>query len=646
MKFTRILKRACLIFFGMLSALAVNAQSNPDIMLYTTDFTGWAAFAEPGSNGTYPQSTGDGNGFVLSQKPGIYPAGTISGFTGYVTNASSSWSITSKSFDFVSGGVVDMWYCVDQGSAATVTISDANYVRILEIQDPSGVIADYKNIKAGSQGYNKTTGTSAEKKQLDETLLGQWFSGDNATLRYQGTWYHIQFSLPASAYTGAKTVVLSDSKQTDKVVALTYYTSVGNTPYVAAVDYPNAGADGSKTPEAFKLQGEVGAAQVSGDVAIKGFNLTQDVQLSIVGQDAAKFSLGAATMSAADVMAGANVTVNFTPSVKASSATALLKISSGSNDYYVNLVGTTGSGNPQIVASTSQLNFWTSLIATTTQTLDVSGLNLTGPVSATITGAGASRFTLSSTELSLAEATRGSSLTITFTGDIKAGELPANLVLSSAGAQSVTIPLNGVTSLLRPVMYPLTFDVSPTGTAYVETNPGGTEFLEGTQVTVTVTLEKGYKVARWQDASGNTRSTRVFVVSESKNTMSGDPITVFTEKGQQSEGGDDPVEVKGLVALEATNITANSMTANWTPQDGNANGYIVTVTDASGNVVATQQAASTATSVEISGLDENTLYYYTVEGTGTEGTVTTEKVGGFKTPSTTVKVCGSDDYND
>ena len=49
MKFTRILKRACLIFFGMLSALAVNAQSNPDIMLYTTDFTGWTALAEPGS---------------------------------------------------------------------------------------------------------------------------------------------------------------------------------------------------------------------------------------------------------------------------------------------------------------------------------------------------------------------------------------------------------------------------------------------------------------------------------------------------------------------------------------------------------------------------------------------------------------------
>ena len=415
-------------------------------------------------------------------------------------------------------------------------------------------------------------------------------------------------------------------------------------PYVASPSYPNAGDDGSKSTVGLTLSGAVGGNVVTGPIDIKGYNLSGPVSISFVGKDAAKFSVDQTTLDAVTAMEGTNVTVSFKTSVKSGVASALMKLSGGSADYYVNVFGSSGSGDPEIVASASPLNFWTSLIAKTTQSLDVSGLNLTGPVTATLEGAGADRFSLSTSEITLAEATKGTKLTITFIGDLQESELPANLVLSSAGAASVTIPLKGITTTLKPVMYPLTFDVSPTGTAYVETNPGGTVFKEGTQVTVKVTLEKGYKVARWQDASGNTRSERVFVVSESKNTMSGDPITVFTEKGQQSEGGDDPVEVKGLVALEATNITANSMTANWTSQDGNANGYIVTVTDASGNVVATQQAASTATSVEISGLDENTLYYYTVEGT--EGTVTTEKVGGFKTPSTTVKVCGSDDYND
>lgn len=612
MNLESIIKKSVLV--SML-AITTAAFGQKDIMLYSTDFTDWTAQVMTGSSDVLNQK-----GFSYSAKPGVYPTETTGcGDVGFIASSNSTNKLTFPSFTFISGGVVVIECCVNKnGKTLTLSGSGASGVTASVPESPTATKASDEEQVSGAQ---VKTGKDYGKYVIEYVFSG---SGD------------IQLELATTAKKGEVDI----SK-------ITVYSSVGSSPYVCSPDYPDAKADGSGTSNGLKVQGEVGGAQVSGNVLIKGYNLTGDVTFSVVGQDAAKFTLGSTTMSAADAMAGTNsVAVNFTPSVKAGNAVAMLKISSATNDYYVNLIGATGSGNPQIVAPTSLLNFWTSLIATTTQNLDVSGLNLTGPITATVEGTGASRFSLSTSEISLADATKGTTLGITFTGDIKAGELPANLVLSSSGAQSVTIPLNGVTSLLRPVMYPLTFDVSPSGTAYVETNPGGTVFLEGTQVTVTVTLEKGYKVARWQDASGNTRSTRVFVVSESKNTMSGDPITVFTEKGQQQEGGGDPVEVKGLVALEATNITANSMTANWTSQDGNANGYIVTVTDASGNVVATQQAASTATSVEISGLDENTLYYYTVEGAGTEGTVTTEKVGGFKTTSTTVKVCGSDDYND
>lgn len=612
MNLKSIIKKSVL---ASMLAITTAAFGQKDIMLYSTDFTDWTAQVMTGSSDVLNQK-----GFSYSAKPGVYPTETTGcGDVGFIASSNSTNKLTFPSFTFISGGVVVIECCVNKnGKTLTLSGSGASGVTASVPESPTATKASDEEQVSGAQ---VKTGKDYGKYVIEYVFSG---SGD------------IQLELATTAKKGEVDI----SK-------ITVYSSVGSTPYVCSPDYPDAKADGSGTSLGLKLQGEIGGAAVTGNVTIKGYNLTGDVTFSVVGQDAAKFTLDATTMSAADAMAGTNfVAVNFTPSVKAGNAVAMLKISSATNDYYVNLIGATGSGNPQIVAPTSLLNFWTSLIATTTQNLDVSGLNLTGPITATVEGAGASRFSLSTSEISLADATKGTTLGITFTGDIKAGELPANLVLSSPGAQSVTIPLKGVTSLLRPVMYPLTFDVSPSGTAYVETNPGGTIFLEGTQVTVTVTLEKGYKVARWQDASGNTRSTRVFVVSESKNTMSGDPITVFTEKGQQSEGGDDPVEVKGLVALEATNITANSMTANWTSQDGNANGYIVTVTDASGNVVATQQAASTATSVEISGLDENTLYYYTVEGTGTEGTVTTEKVGGFKTPSSTVKVCGSDDYND
>ncbi len=617
MKIKSIISKAVSVALVSVASLNAFAQYN-DIMLYSTDFSvsdGWTDMSSTGSSDALSQK-----GFSIVAKPVFNASGTTNNgnFTGYIASLNSTSTITTPTFTFISGGMIEMDLDVAKNNKGFT-------------------------LSAASGSISNIQGTIVSQAEPIPTKASDQASFSGATFKTGKNYgaYKIRYTFDGSGDISFK--LASTSKEAEvNIASMTVYTGVGSVPYVASPSYPNAGDDGSKSTVGLTLSGAVGGNVVTGPIDIKGYNLSGPVSISFVGKDAAKFSVDQTSLDAATAMAGTNVTVSFKTSVKSGVASALMKLSGGSADYYVNVFGSSGSGNPEIVASASPLNFWTSLIATTTQSLDVSGLNLTGPITASITGAGADRFTLSTTSIPAV----GTTLDITFTGDIKAGELPANLVLSSPGAQTVTVPLNGVTSLLRPVMYPLTFDVSPSGTAYVETNPGGTVFLEGTQVTVTVTLESGYKVARWQDASGNTRSTRVFVVSESKNTMSGDPITVFTEKGQQSEGGDDPVEVKGLVALEATNITANSMTANWTAQDGNANGYVVTVTDVNGNVVATQQAASTATSVEISGLDENTLYYYTVEGTGTEGTVTTEKVGGFKTPSTTVKVCGSDDYND
>lgn len=617
MKIKSIISKAVAVALVSVASVNAFAQYN-DIMLYSTDFSvsdGWTDMSSTGSGDALSQK-----GFSIVAKPVFNASGTTNNgnFTGYIASQNSTSTITTPTFTFISGGMIEMDLDVAKNGKGFT-------------------------LSAASGSISNIQGTIVSQAEPIPTKASDQASFSGATFKTGKNYgaYKIRYTFDGSGDISFK--LASTSKEAEvNIASMTVYTGVGSVPYVASPSYPNAGDDGSKSTVGLTLSGAVGGNVVTGPIDIKGYNLSGPVSISFVGKDAAKFSVDQTTLDAATAMAGTNVTVSFKTSVKSGVASALMKLSGGSADYYVNVYGSSGSGNPEIVASASPLNFWTSLIATTTQSLDVSGLNLTGPITASITGAGADRFTLSTTSIPAV----GTTLNITFTGDIKAGELPANLVLSSPGAQTVTVPLTGVTSLLRPVMYPLTFDVSPSGTAYVETNPGGTVFLEGTQVTVTVTLESGYKVARWQDASGNTRSTRVFVVSESKNTMSGDPITVFTEKGQQSEGGDDPVEVKGLVALEATNVTANSMTANWTSQDGNANGYIVTVTDASGNVVVTQQAASTATSVEISGLEENTLYYYTVEGTGTEGTVTTEKVGGFKTPSTTVKVCGSDDYND
>lgn len=601
---------------AVMTAMTMGVMGQKELPLYTSDFSTWSEITsaqgnEIGSSGSAQCK----DGFVYTGKPVVTPsAGTI------CSNNSTNY-LEFPEFNFISGGAIE----------ATIDVGkNGKYFSVGAVSGNVGTVT-YKidNQPAAAKDLG-TDGTSFRTgKNYGEYVVTASFTGSGK----------IKLKLNISGKCGELTWK-----------SIKVFSGVGTIPYVLSPDYPNAGADGSETDAAFVITGQKGGTDVTKAVNLKGYNVSGDVTLSIVGKDAARFSLPQTTISGASLASGAIVPVDvtFSPSVKNGTSSALLKVTpsdAGAQSYYLKLTGATGSGTPEIVASTSTVNFWTSLIATTTQSIDVSGLNLTGPITMSINGANSDRFTLSQNTLSLAEASAGKSVKITFTGALEVGEIPVTLTLSSPGAADVNIPLVGVTEELKPTMYPLEFDVSPSGTAYIETNPSGKIFKRGTKVTVTVTLEKGYKIERWEDAAGSTRSSRIIVASESKNTQSGDPITVYTTKGQQNEG-EEVVDVNNLVALKAENVTNNGFTATWTSQDGNTAGFAITIKDERGNVVNTLQAAAGATSIDVTGLEEDTVYYYTVTGTGTEGEVTTENVGGFKTTSTKVKTCGSDDYND
>lgn len=612
------------IVMACLLSVTGSLFAQKDILLYETNFSAWDEVTEAQGNAIGSSGSIQGkDGFVYTGKPTVNPtAGTICALN-------STNYLEFPSFDFISGGAIEVELVVGKNGkyfnldATAGTIGTVTY----KIDEQPAAAKDL-----GTDGTSFKTGKNYGKYVVTASFTGSGAIKPRFTV--SGKCGEIAFK------------------------SIKVYSGVGTTPYVCAPDYPNAGADGSKTEKTLMLKGQIGGESVAQTLDLKGYNITGDAALLIEGADAARFTLTNATVSGASLSTGNLVPVEvlFNPSVKASNSSALLKITpsdAGSQPYYVHLTGVTGSGLPQIVASASPLNFWTSYLAATTQKLSVSGLNLTGPITATIQG-GEGRFTLSSKEtatIPLASAIAGTELSIEFTGNVVENTLNATLVLSSPGATDVEIPLAGITSATKPLMYPLTFDVSPSGTAYVEVSPGGTSFLAGTQVSVKVTLEKGYKVKYWQDATGNTRSERVFKVSEKTNTMSGDPITVFTELGQQQESSGEVVVTDKLVALKAENITTNSFTATWTTQQGNTTGYDVTVKDASGNVVQSLHADALATSIEVTGLQENTDYYYNVTGTGDDGTggqasVTTPTVGRFRTSKTAVtKVCGDDNYN-
>ena len=642
----KITIRAVKTLLLSLTALAMStvafAQSSPDILLYSSDFTDWKTISGITSNvDAYAVTEGAGAGFTFNKKPEVQPAGSIGPFSGYYTNASSTHAITTPTFNFVNGGVLEITYYVDQGSASNLTVTGADYVRFVEINDPSGAIGtNYKNIIAGGSALGDKNGWFAN--YLD------WFSGNSATVRYQGTYYTIRFSLPASSFTGAKSVTFSDSKQTDKLVAIKLYNSVGSVPYVAASEYANAEADGSGTSDGYKLTGDVNGDVVSGSVAIKGFNISNNVTVSLEGTDAAKFSLPTTSFSAADVLAGTNVPVQFTPSVKSGVANALLKITNGDNPsqvYYVNLFGVTGSATPQIVAPTSTLNFWTYQLGRFTQTVNVSGINLTNPITATLSNN--VNFAVSSENISVNDATKGVQLNITFTGDITEGELPATLTLASSGAPSVTIPLNGITTLEKPETYSLSFSVSPTGSGYIEAEPGGTIFAVGTSVTATVTPEKGYTVASWSDNAGTKRLTRTFTIGPATPQS----IVCNLTKGETPV---DPTSTSSFISTYATDITTTSMTVNWTPAtDSSTPGFVpsytVTLTPNDGSPVQTVSGIS-GTSHTFTGLSPNVGYSYKVTSNSTEsGQQETSEIGPFYTaidsssPSGSIQ-CGDENY--
>ncbi|MBO4753468.1 MAG: S8 family serine peptidase [Bacteroidales bacterium] len=95
---------------------------------------------------------------------------------------------------------------------------------------------------------------------------------------------------------------------------------------------------------------------------------------------------------------------------------------------------------PVITASASSLAFSGTVGQTYTKTFTVSGADLEGAITATISGSNC--YTVSPSSISKASATSGATVTVTY-APTAAGNTSATLTLSSSNAQSVTISLSG-----------------------------------------------------------------------------------------------------------------------------------------------------------------------------------------------------------
>ena len=107
--------------------------------------------------------------------------------------------------------------------------------------------------------------------------------------------------------------------------------------------------------------------------------------------------------------------------------------------YVDNMLITTESNDPTIIASTNSVNLSATPNGTASETITVTGENLTTDITATISGTDASLFSVSPAT------TGGGNLTITYS-PTAVGTHSATLTLSSTGAQDVTVALTGTCS--------------------------------------------------------------------------------------------------------------------------------------------------------------------------------------------------------
>lgn len=577
------------------------------ITQYESEFTDWDDVVSS-SGDALPIGGGAGAGFSIL-KAEVKPTTSVAGNLG-VFNLTSSGGFTTKPIEFLGGGNVIVEVVASGNKKLTLTEKNSG---------AAGIIGTY----------------------VVQAMPAATISGNVATLVSGTGIYKINFALAAGTFTGTKTLSLMSDGGGVSILNVTICSGAGVNPVLTTYPMPNV----TRT-----LSATVGGNTASTVVQLYGYNLTADAVLSIEGPDKGYFSLPVSTVAAASAANGKNVGVVYKSSVLPSIHSAKLKVESpGATPIYVPLYGisTPTATTPKILADTSTIAFWTSLVENQVRTLNLAGVNLTGNVTMSITGSGANNFTLNKSSISASEAAGGSSVDITYIADTKVSSVNAVLEIKSTGAPTVYIPLMASTSAQRPELYELKFEVAPAGSAVLTVSPTGTtQYPKGTVVNVLVTPETGYAISYWSDAAGNKSSKRSFTVSSKKNG------TIIVNLVKLGCTNCNPITATTYVAYTpnetANEVSSNAFMARWAPlkdADELSNPvvkYEVVLYNEQGTEIS-RFNAGTSTNYSVTGLTAGVFYKYAVVATKQDATTkTTPNVGSIQTtPPPAVFSCGN-----
>ena len=179
-------------------------------------------------------------------------------------------------------------------------------------------------------------------------------------------------------------------------------------------------------------------------ITVTGVNLTANIAVAKSGSSV--FTVDKTSITQSGGNASATITVTYSPTAAGTQTGTLTLSSAGADNVTINLSGTAQAATPTIIADKSSLTFEaTKGTAADAQTVNVSGVFLTGNVTVAVSGTG---FAVNTTSISNSEVlgSNGKDITVTFTAPAATGNYTGTLTLTSAGAETVTINLTGTSN--------------------------------------------------------------------------------------------------------------------------------------------------------------------------------------------------------
>ena len=173
--------------------------------------------------------------------------------------------------------------------------------------------------------------------------------------------------------------------------------------------------------------------------SVKGFNLTQPITISLSGD--ACYNVSHTTISAEEAMSDVEVTVTYAPTTRGESQATLSLTSEGAEPVAVALAGVAQPRVPTILTDPEALNFSAKLSTPITKTINVNGLFLNSDIAIALTDP-KGVFTVSPTTIASNDTGIDTpvEISVTFNSGTE-GEFTGSLTLTSAGAQTKTVPL-------------------------------------------------------------------------------------------------------------------------------------------------------------------------------------------------------------